>query len=455
MSSISGRLPLPAARLPYQTAWIAALALVLGCAVAVDGRVATLLAAALVAPLLIWADPRITLALFLITLGINVDLVRGALHVSLPQLLALAIVAGVFVRTAIRNHDAGTWASSGVWFTVAACVSLIGAVHAGAALSGIAQLAILALFLWAVTVLLVRRPDVLPTALSCLVAGALASLVFAYGQALFGIGPVEYQVNGVMRVYSTYRQPNSYAGYLIGVLPIALALAVTRKRVGDIFALVAIVGGVILTGSRGAWIGGFAGLLTFAVLIFRPRPIAILGSLAVFLVLAGAALAVPDAFIAGRFDLTDWSTQQRLLVLLTAVDGIIRSPILGHGPGSFEHALPAFARQGLVDDVTIPHNLFLQVWFELGIVALLCMLVLLAGYYRSAMRACRAFADIRLAGLIAGVTAMLAASMFGTLFIRGVQETFAVLIALTAATVIHHRSTARKSALATARGGHA
>jgi hypothetical protein len=71
------------------------------------------------------------------------------------------------------------------------------------------------------------------------------------------------------------------------------------------------------------------------------------------------------------------------------------------------------------------------------------------------MRACRAFADIRLAGLIAGVTAMIAASMFGTLFIRGVQETFAVLIALTAATVIHHRSTARESALATARGDHA
>lgn len=436
MSSITGRLVLPANRLPWQVAGAGALALVLGAAAAVDGHIAAMLAASLAVPLLIWADPRITLALFLVTLGVNVDLIEGVLHVSLPQMLALTLVAGVLIRAGTRSQEGGTWARSGIWFTIAACASLAGAVHAGAAISGIVQLATLAVFLWGATVLLVKRSEIVPTALSLLVVGALASLLVAYSQALFGIGPVEYRVNGVMRVYSTYRQPNSYGSYLVGIVPIALALAIVNKRTRDFVALFAVLGGIILTGSRGTWLGGLVGLCAFALLIFRPRPTAMFATVGVFVLLGLASLAVPDAFIAGRFDLTDWSTQQRLLVLLTAVDGIIQSPVFGHGPGSFEHALPAIARQGLTDDVRIPHNLFLHVWFELGLAALLCLLALLGAYYRRAVRACRRFSDLRLAGLIAGVTAMLATSMFGTLFIRGVQEEFAILIALTAASVV-------------------
>jgi O-antigen ligase len=140
--------------------------------------------------------------------------------------------------------------------------------------------------------------------------------------------------------------------------------------------------------------------------------------------------------IAGRLDLTDWSSRQRLLVLLTAIDGIIRNPLTGYGPGAFESMLPAIARTGLVDDVRMPHNLFLHVWFELGLAAPLVLLVLLAGYYRSALRAYRRSHDVVVAGLIGGVSSMLCASMFGTLFIRGIQEAFLFLVAMTAFAVV-------------------
>jgi O-antigen ligase len=135
-------------------------------------------------------------------------------------------------------------------------------------------------------------------------------------------------------------------------------------------------------------------------------------------------------------DFTDWSSQQRLLVLLTAIDGIARNPLTGYGSGAFENMLPAIARTGLVDDVRMPHNLFLHVWFELGLAALIVLFGLIVGYYRAALRAYRQSRDLLLAGLIGGVSSMLCASMFGTLFIRGIQEAFLVLIAMTACAVL-------------------
>jgi O-antigen ligase len=84
----------------------------------------------------------------------------------------------------------------------------------------------------------------------------------------------------------------------------------------------------------------------------------------------------------------------------------------------------------------MPHNLFLHVWFELGLAALLVLIVLIAGYYRSALRAYRRSRDVVLAGVIGGVSSMLCASMFGTLFIRGIQEAFLFLVAMTACAVV-------------------
>jgi O-antigen ligase len=83
----------------------------------------------------------------------------------------------------------------------------------------------------------------------------------------------------------------------------------------------------------------------------------------------------------------------------------------------------------------MPHNLFLHVWFELGLAALLVLVAVIGGYYRASIRALRRSRSVLLAGSIGAVSAMLGASMFGTLFIRGVQEEFVLLVAMTAAAV--------------------
>jgi O-antigen ligase len=434
MSTLTGAID-PGRRGLAGAALAGALAIALGLATAIEPRTGILLAMLLLMPVLVWAPTVVPLGLLALALGLNVDLVTAPVHVALPQFAGLALIGNVLLRVTPRNQRAGLWHEAGAVFAIATLPSLVSPLVPSAAVSGFAQLVLVALMLWAATRALLARTSNDDLLARLLVAGALISLVPAFTQVAFGIGPVEYTIGGVMRAYSTYRQPNSYGAYLAGALPIALALGLSGHRRHYLIAAAAIAAGLVLTGSRGAWIGALAGLLVFVVLAFRPRTSTVLALVGALLLMALAALIVPRSFIAGRLDLTDWSSQQRLLVLLTAIDGILRNPVLGYGPGSFENLLPAIARSGLVDDVRIPHNLFLHVWFELGLAALLVLVAVIGGYYRASIRALRRSRSVLLAGSIGAVSAMLGASMFGTLFIRGVQEEFVLLVAMTAAAV--------------------
>lgn len=435
-----------AMQLPARPAWPAAgvllaggLAIALGTALAHDAGAALLLAGAVVAPVLVWADARVGFGLLALALACNIDVLAGPMHVSLPQVLALALVAGCAVRRIRAPAGMLAWAAAGWLFLLACLPSLLRAASTGAALTGLLQFAVLAALLSAAVRWLCRRPDAGDVAVRMLVIGAALSVVPALAQVALGIGPASYRVGGLMRAHGLHAEPNNYAMYLVGVLPLALALLLRTRRGRWAVAAAAVGSALALTGSRGAWAGALAGLVAFWLTTFRlrARTLAAIGSVA--LGVAALAALVPQEFIAGRFALTDWSAQQRVLVLLTAWDGITRSPLLGWGPGAFAGMLPSLARFGLTDDVTMPHNLLLHIWFELGLLALVCFLGAWFSYVTSAWRAARRSGDALLAGLLAGATGMVAASMFGTLFTRGVQETFVLLIALTAAHIYRIR----------------
>lgn len=433
MSTLTGAID-PGRRGLTGAALAGALAIALGLATAIEPRTGVLLAMLLLMPVLVWAPTVVPLGLLALALGLNVDIVTVPVYVALPQFAGLALIGNVLLRATPRNQP-GLWHEAGAVFAIATLPSLVSPLVPSAAVSGFAQLVLVALMLWAATRALLARTSNDDLLARLLVAGALISLVPAFTQVAFGIGPVEYTIGGTMRAYSTYSQPNSYGAYLAGALPIALALGLSGRRRHYLIAAAAITAGLVLTGSRGAWIGALAGLVVFFVLAFRPRASTVLALAGALLLMALAVLIVPRSFIAGRLDLTDWSSQQRLLVLLTAIDGILRNPVPGYGPGSFESLLPAIARSGLIDNVRMPHNLFLHVWLELGLAALLVLMAVIAGYYRASIRALRRSRSVLLAGSIGAVSAMLGASMFGTLFIRGIQEEFVLLVAMTAAAV--------------------
>lgn len=428
---------------PLRLLVLAALGLGFGGLVAADARIGAFVTLSLVAPVLIWARPGVSFSLLCVGLGLNIDVLTTPAHVSLPQFLAMAMVAAVLIRPSdpTQRRRSGSrrrwvvfWGGAGFWLLAASVPSLPGAVSTASAVSGIVQLAGFGAVLWAAHRWLTRRPRLVDHIIGLLVFGGVVSLAVAVVQVVFNVGEPSFRAGGVMRAYSTYGQPNSYGLYLVGLAPLALVLP--RHASLRVPAFVALMSGIILTGSRGAWIAAFIGMLTLLALLARLKLSTVLKGVAVASLLPLLLLVVPQELILSRFQFNDWSSQQRLVLLLTAWQGILQHPIAGWGPGAFEHVLHLIALPALKDDVTTPHNMILHVWFELGLFATVVFCVLVGGYYVKSLGAYLKTRDPRIAALIAGVTGMLTASMFGSLIVRGVAELFLILVAATGAIVL-------------------
>jgi hypothetical protein len=157
--------------------------------------------------------------------------------------------------------------------------------------------------------------------------------------------------------------PNSVATFLEGLLPLALGLALGRRldRAGRIAAAVllgVLALGLFLTASRGAWIAVIVSLALWPLIVRanarRAGLIAIAAAVAAGLVLASgwALFARPD-----RLDLYRHSLS------------LVRDfPFTGIGLGDqFAAVLSQHALLIQVPFFTYSHNLFLDLWLELGL----------------------------------------------------------------------------------------
>lgn len=192
------------------------------------------------------------------------------------------------------------------------------------------------------------------------------------------------------RIAGPLGDPNFFAQILIVLVPIGLALAAESKGWrGRLFALGAtglILAGSILTYSRG---GALAlGCMLLLILVsrrVRPRQIAL-----VALALIAVLVVTPPEFIQRLGTISevlpggeevidpDSSFQERKLYALTAWAMFLDHPLLGVGPGNytvhFDHYadLVGFSARDYEQpgEVHYPHNLYLEIASESGIVGL-------------------------------------------------------------------------------------
>jgi O-antigen ligase len=378
-----------------------------------------------------------------LSLAVNVTVLDRPAHLSVPQLVSLLVVAVAAVRMAFRalprSGANGVWAWSGLIFAVAALPSLVATDFPGAAAVGTAQLVLVGLVIFAATKLLEAYPESLESTLGVLAVAAVVSVIPALVQTALGVGPESFVRYGIMRAYSTFGQPNSYGLYLAGMVPLFFGLTAYRRAFAIPFVLTAVA--LAATLSRGAMAGAGVAIVGFLLAHRRSARARGMGAVVVgSLALASlVVLALPESIFTGLTSFGDWSSQQRALTLVTSVTAIRARPFLGYGPGSFAALRPDIAVSGLVDDIDMPHNFVIEVWLELGIVALGCFLVLVAAYYVTTQRAYRRVGDPVLGALVAAFTGMLVTSLTASLLIRGIEELFALLIALTAARLISLR----------------
>jgi O-antigen ligase len=198
-----------------------------------------------------------------------------------------------------------------------------------------------------------------------------ASLVSLYGiyQYFFGLEETRrfislYQLPQVFadrasssRIFSTFMYPNSLAGYLILVFPIALSSFWSQKRRWlYLICLLLILVALYLSGSKG-------GLITLSAILFlffikKNRLFSIL-TLSLFLLLCFYIfLPLPTSFLA------------RLCYWKAAVKIIADSPLFGMGLSSF--SILYFKYKSPFDDweTKMVHNDYLQIGVEMGLLGL-------------------------------------------------------------------------------------
>ncbi|MGF1458671.1 MAG: IctB family putative bicarbonate transporter [Leptolyngbyaceae cyanobacterium] len=262
----------------------------------------------------------------------------------------------------------------------------------GAAIAGLIKLTLnVLLFLLMARVL--RRSHLRNGLITVYLLTTLIVSVFGLRQWFFGAEALATWVDptsnlaGTTRVYSYLGNPNLLAGYLIPAVMLsgAAVFAWPRwipKALAGLSGLIS-TACLVLTFSRGGWLGFIAAGFTLLILLvqfwsirFNPFwrrwsiPLLLGGSTA-FLFLAIAALEpLRDrvmSIFAGR---SDSSNNFRINVWMAVIDMIKARPILGIGPGNdaFNQVYPLFQRPRYT--ALSAYSVFLEIAVEAGLIGL-------------------------------------------------------------------------------------
>lgn len=233
------------------------------------------------------------------------------------------------------------------------------------------------------------------------------------------------------RITGTAAHVMTFSGLmLVGALFLGVIALEKRSRICAVAAAVAAFA-LVLTFTRGAWIGWTAGALAWLALR-RPRWIA--WSVPVLLVL----LVLSPMSIFGRlvsaFDTEQASNLDRIRMAQSGWEMIVDDPLSGVGPGQLKATYPLYRAEDAPRFRTPHlHNNPLQVWAERGLAALMAAVAIFIVAWRGLWRF-RADPDRRVwcdAGL-AAITGFVVAGMFEFNF-GDTEVVFALLNVLTIA----------------------
>ena len=270
----------------------------------------------------------------------------------------------------------------------------------------------------------------------CAIAlGTSCTLVSVVGVVQYALGYAENSwldqslFSGISgRVTSVFKNPNMLAVFLVLILPLLFGFIITQRRFSTGFFLT-IAAGVsaaclILTWSRGAWLGTVVAFVFMLLLISHKTLSTIL--LAAFPVYAGATYLSPyltgysllDS-ITGRFasigNLGDSSTLYRVYTW-RGVGNMIRDHLLGGvgvGEIAFGEVYPLYALSG-IETVMHSHSLYLEILAELGVVGLIVFLVCMFLFVQMCLGSLKKMPDQRMRVMvIAGLCGVLGTMIMG------------------------------------------
>ncbi len=249
-----------------------------------------------------------------------------------------------------------------------------------------ASLAVGALLVVAMWSIVDRTGRLLVLAEVLVVAGAAVGVVALWSSSELSVVADGAIVTG--RIVGTFSQPNELGVFSALLLPIAvsqiLALRGVRQLVAGAAAL-AIAAALLLSLSRGAWLGGLAGIVVLVCLApGRRRAVALVTSAvvagALFILLAPpATVEVIGQRVASLTSDSVNPYDERDEIYAEAGRQIADSPLVGHGPGAFPTVARGLTPDGYDLDAEHAHSLVLVVATEYGMIGVASLLALVAG----------------------------------------------------------------------------
>lgn len=177
---------------------------------------------------------------------------------------------------------------------------------------------------------------------------------------------------------ATYGNHNHFAGYMEMAIPMTLGLFLTGLKKGRLLFLIVLTftlfSALILSLSRGGWIGAFAGLLFFVIVLLFNRHLnkkKLLSILAIgFVVVVAIVLSstpIVDRILTFEQKSEIPNFRARAIVWKGVVQAIKKHPSLGTGPGTFATIFTQYQPPGSSARYFFAHNDYLHFAAELGL----------------------------------------------------------------------------------------
>jgi putative inorganic carbon (hco3(-)) transporter len=291
-----------------------------------------------------------------------------------------------------------------------------------------------------------------------LVTSAVANALVGAYEFLGGSGALHLLINDrFFRAFGTFGQPNPFGGFMGMVIPLSLAAFVgymlrLKGSIGTnrglyiglmvyyLLSSLILVAGILMSWSRGAWLG-LAGAL-FAAVFMLPRRwwygmILFIVIVAAFVVVWGAGL-IPDSVVerlgtsgqellafedARGVDITpvNYAVVERLAHWQAAINMAVAHPFGGVGFGNYEVAYAQNRLLNWSESLGHAHNYYLNVLAEIGVGGLLAYGSVLIYIILLCWRACRHpdnLARLVVIGILSSWVYICIHSIFDNLFVN-------------------------------------
>jgi putative inorganic carbon (HCO3(-)) transporter len=396
---------------------------------------------ALAARTSVWLPPAFALAVVFVAIAIRRPFVGvvatvlalpvGLHHVAGPVKLAQAVT--ILTVGAVALHR--LWQGRAPlplpgplrWALALVAVGLLSAATAletSPAFRQVLDVAVGAAFAMAVVAVVDSRTAWLSMQRALLVAGVAVT-----GPALLSARHLQAHFGGSVvtgRPVGIFSQPNELGTFSMLLLLVAVGVLLANpRRLDRVLAVVSIVtatGALLLSLSRGAWIGATAGIVLLVVAV--PRARRAVGLTAAVVILGAAMLGAfaPSApqvhIVTSRLHSLGHAQQNpyddRPRIWREALREISDRPLLGEGPDNFPIASTRSVSAASTVQADHAHDVVLTVAAEsglLGAAVLVGLTVAIAGTVVGGLRRARRQRDVRATGLLGGLAAACAGMM--------------------------------------------